>query len=46
MLSERLKEGGFSLVNDGLKLLWNPDQQGLADCVAFGAELARICNIR
>jgi anaerobic nitric oxide reductase flavorubredoxin len=44
MLSERLKEGGFSLVNDGLKLLWNPDQQGLAACVTFGAELARSCN--
>ena len=42
MISERLKEGGFTLVNDGLKLIWNPDQQGLDDCIAFGAELARI----
>jgi anaerobic nitric oxide reductase flavorubredoxin len=42
MISERLKEGGFTLVNDGLKLLWNPDQQGLDDCVTFGGDLARI----
>jgi anaerobic nitric oxide reductase flavorubredoxin len=38
MVSERLKEGGFMVVNDGLRLLWNPDQQGIEGCVAFGRE--------
>ncbi|MDU0458905.1 MAG: anaerobic nitric oxide reductase flavorubredoxin [Geobacteraceae bacterium] len=40
MITERLKEGGFTLVNDGLKLLWNPDNEGLADCKAFGRTFA------
>jgi len=40
MISERLKEGGFTLVNDGLRILWNPDEQGIDACIAFGGELA------
>lgn len=46
MLSERLKEGGFSLVNDGLKLLWNPDEKGVAACLNFGGEIARAGTAR
>jgi len=42
MISERLKEGGFTLVNEGLKQLWNPDEQGISNCIAFGKELSRI----
>ncbi|NVN93377.1 MAG: anaerobic nitric oxide reductase flavorubredoxin [Desulfuromonadales bacterium] len=45
VLTERLKEGGFTIVNDGLKLLWNPDGQGLDDCIAFGAELAHVSKL-
>lgn len=41
MISERLKEGGITLVNDGLKGLWNPDEQGLDACIAFGGEFTR-----
>lgn len=36
MITEKLKEGGFTIVNDGLKLLWNPDDEGLTACRAFG----------
>jgi flavorubredoxin len=42
MITERLKEGGFIVVNDGLKLLWNPDSEGVADCAAFGRDFARM----
>lgn len=42
MLSERLREGGFTVVSDGLKVLWNPDEPSIAGCVAFGDEFARI----
>lgn len=38
MITERLKEGGFSTVNDGLRLQWNPDEQGLAECISFGRQ--------
>ena len=40
MITERLKEGGFTIVNDGLKLPWNPDSEGVAACTAFGSDFA------
>ena len=41
MITERLKDGGFTVTNDGLKLLWNPDEDGISGCRAFGSEFAR-----
>lgn len=41
MITERLKEGGFETVNEGLKLLWNPDSEGITTCTAFGRDFAR-----
>jgi len=41
MITERLREGGFTLVSDGVKELWNPDEQALADSVTFGGEFGR-----
>jgi anaerobic nitric oxide reductase flavorubredoxin len=41
MITERLKEGGFTIANDGMKLLWNPDEDAAAGCRAFGSEFAR-----
>jgi anaerobic nitric oxide reductase flavorubredoxin len=40
LITERLKECGFTLVNDGLRLQWNPDQQGIEGCIAFGRDFA------
>lgn len=40
MITERLRQGGFELVNDGLREFWNPDDQALANCVSFGREFA------
>ncbi len=45
MMGERLKEGGFTLVNDGLKLLWNPDEEGIAACRSFGSDFAKQYNL-
>ncbi len=39
MISEKLKEGGFALVNDGLNELWAPDGKGREECVNFGKAL-------
>ena len=36
MITEKLKEGGFEIVNDGIKELWNPDKQGRENCINFG----------
>jgi flavorubredoxin len=41
LITDRLKDGGFTIVNDGLKLLWNPDHEGIAACNAFGNNFAR-----
>jgi len=41
MITERLKEGGFTIANDGIKLLWNPDEDAAAGCRTFGSEFAR-----
>jgi anaerobic nitric oxide reductase flavorubredoxin len=41
MITQRLAEGGFTIVNDGLKLLWNPDEQGVAACATFGRDFCR-----
>ncbi|GAB6173318.1 hypothetical protein JCM15765_27960 [Paradesulfitobacterium aromaticivorans] len=39
VLSARLTEAGFTVVNDGLKVLWHPDEEGVAACLDFGKEL-------
>jgi len=36
-----LERSGFSLVNKGLKSLWNPDKEAVDKCLAFGEEIAR-----
>jgi flavorubredoxin len=38
MISDKLKEAGFELVTDGLRLLWNPDAEALQQCETFGKE--------
>ena len=42
MLSERLKDSGFTVVNDGLRGLWNPDEQAIDNCRKFGKEFTTI----
>ena len=40
MITELLREGGFATVNDGIRVFWNPDEKGSADCAAFGRDFA------
>lgn len=39
-LTEQLREGGFEIVDDGIKKLWVPDSAALDDCVAYGRKFA------
>jgi flavorubredoxin len=39
-ITEDLKEAGFEIINDGLKSLWNPDEDAVKECVVFGREIA------
>lgn len=36
ILTALLKESGFSVVNDGIKELWNPDANAIDNCLKFG----------
>ncbi len=40
-ISEWLSKAGFTVVNDGIKCLWNPDEAAQAACVDFGASLCQ-----
>ena len=39
VINEKLLEAGFELMNDGLKVLWNPDETALEECRTFGRRI-------
>lgn len=41
LINENLKEAGFSMVHDGLKVLWNPDDAGRKACFEYGQVLTK-----
>lgn len=41
MITERLKDAKMDLVNDGIKELWNPDDDSMDNCIEFGREFAK-----
>lgn len=42
VIREKLKKGGFEIVNPGIKCLWDPDVDAIKACVQFGEDLGRI----
>lgn len=40
ILSDHLTKAGFELVNDGLKAMWQPGDDELAQTLEFGKEIA------
>ncbi|MBW6519699.1 MAG: flavodoxin domain-containing protein [Desulfoarculaceae bacterium] len=42
-IDSRLREAGFEVVNEGIRTLWNPDNQSLDSCFEFGASIAKQC---
>ena len=40
VLSEHLEKSGFQIVSDGLKVLWNPNEEGIQLCFEFGQKLS------
>ncbi|MDD3167881.1 MAG: anaerobic nitric oxide reductase flavorubredoxin [Eubacteriales bacterium] len=44
IIAETLSASGFEVVNEGLKLLWTPDEEGIGKCKTFGNELADTIN--
>ena len=41
VIKEHLEKSGFSVINDGIRALWNPDNESLEKCVEFGREIAK-----
>lgn len=41
LLTEDLKEAGFTIVNDGIRGLWAPDEEVLQACENFGRQFVR-----
>ncbi len=40
VIKEHLEKSGFSVINDGIRALWNPDDESIEKCVEFGREIA------
>lgn len=40
ILSEKLTSAGFETVDDGLKVLWNPDEESVTKCFEYGKKFA------
>ena len=41
LITTRLQEAGFEIVNDGIKTLWVPDAKALDDCRQYGKAFAQ-----
>ncbi|NLL75787.1 MAG: anaerobic nitric oxide reductase flavorubredoxin [Clostridiales bacterium] len=35
-LTKALEEGGFKIVDDGCRMMWVPDEEGLSSCIEYG----------
>ncbi len=40
IVSALLKGSGFDVVGDGLRMMWNPDREGMAKCFEYGKEFS------
>ncbi len=40
VIKEHLEKSGFSVINDGIRTMWNPDDESIEKCVEFGREIA------
>jgi anaerobic nitric oxide reductase flavorubredoxin len=41
VISGLLEESGFAVVNEGIRALWNPDDEALEKCVEFGRDFVK-----
>lgn len=41
IINEKLKTARLDLVNDGIKALWNPDEEAMEECIEFGKEFIK-----
>lgn len=41
-LTDDLKKSGFEVINDGIRVMWNPDEAGLKECREFGKNIGEM----
>ena len=41
IISDSLEKSGFEMLNDNLKVTWNPNAEAEQECIAFGKEIAK-----
>ena len=39
MISDVLSKSGFQIVDEGLKVMWNPDEESIVKCFEYGKEI-------
>ena len=44
MISENLKVAGFEIVNEGIRELWNPNDESIGNCIEYGKNIAQAFN--
>ncbi len=42
IISGILEQAGFDVISEGLKVMWNPDEESIAKCTAFGKQMAQL----
>jgi flavorubredoxin len=40
ILTEQLDKSGFSIIDEGIRAMWNPDKESLERCLDFGKKIA------
>jgi flavorubredoxin len=40
IINSGLEESGFSIIDEGLRAMWNPDEESITKCVEFGKRFA------
>ncbi len=44
MINDLLRKAGFEVMDEGLKALWNPDDEAINKCIDYGKQLADYFN--
>jgi len=44
IISQSLQKSGFNLVDDGIKVNWNPDKKSVEKCVSYGKDFTEKLN--
>jgi len=39
-----LEKSGFNVVDDGLKIMWNPDEENIKQCIEYGKKLSELLS--